>query len=248
MWQQRACARHPRRWRAVAAAMRAPSRCHWMCGVSKLTLPWNTEAGYGALAFDGTLRLNEMLMTRAGLSEADIEAGKARAQEKVKQDNHTPHRNTHHPHKTQNEPKPLSHLLLPLNPSTIQLCFLREIQCVAHLSCARAFRPRCLPRSGRRASLTFHSGANVPSKGERAVPASVFHGRVSCSPPPHPVQREAARSPPLPARHRGMPSTSAVADRYRRRACRPALHRVRLARNTRNRLCSAESWSTLPGS
>lgn len=51
--------------------------------VSKLTLPWNTEAGYGALAFDGTLRLNEMLMTRAGLSEADIEAGKARAQEKV---------------------------------------------------------------------------------------------------------------------------------------------------------------------
>jgi len=27
--------------------------------VSKLTLPWNTEAGYGALAFDGTLRLNE---------------------------------------------------------------------------------------------------------------------------------------------------------------------------------------------
>ena len=51
--------------------------------VSKLTLPWNTEAGYGALAFDGTLRLNEMLMTRAGLSEADIEAGKARAQGKV---------------------------------------------------------------------------------------------------------------------------------------------------------------------
>jgi len=51
--------------------------------VSKLTLPWNTETGYGALAFDGTLRLNEMLMARAGLSEADIEAGKARAQEKV---------------------------------------------------------------------------------------------------------------------------------------------------------------------
>ena len=51
--------------------------------VSKLTLPWNTEAGYGALAFDGTLRLNEMLMARAGLSEAHIETGKARAQEKV---------------------------------------------------------------------------------------------------------------------------------------------------------------------
>ncbi len=51
--------------------------------VSKLTLPWNTEAGYGAFAFDGTLLLNEALMVRAGLSEADIEAGKARAQEKV---------------------------------------------------------------------------------------------------------------------------------------------------------------------
>jgi len=51
--------------------------------VSKLTLPWNTEAGYGALAFDGTLRLNEALMVRAGLSEADVEAGKAHAREKV---------------------------------------------------------------------------------------------------------------------------------------------------------------------
>lgn len=36
--------------------------------VSKLTLPWNTEAGYGALAFDGTLRLNETLVRQAGLS------------------------------------------------------------------------------------------------------------------------------------------------------------------------------------
>jgi predicted phosphoribosyltransferase len=54
-----------------------------MAVVSKLTLPWNTEAGYGALAFDGTLRLNTALVTRAGLSDTDIEAGKARAQEKV---------------------------------------------------------------------------------------------------------------------------------------------------------------------
>jgi putative phosphoribosyl transferase len=51
--------------------------------VSKLTLPWNTETGYGALAFDGTLRLNEALVASAGLGETDIEAGKARAQAKV---------------------------------------------------------------------------------------------------------------------------------------------------------------------
>lgn len=43
--------------------------------VSKLTLPWNTEAGYGALAFDGTLRLNEDLVARAGLTPAQIEDG-----------------------------------------------------------------------------------------------------------------------------------------------------------------------------
>lgn len=51
--------------------------------VSKLTFPWNPEAGYGALAFDGTLRLNEALVTRAGLSPAEIEAGTARTREKV---------------------------------------------------------------------------------------------------------------------------------------------------------------------
>jgi putative phosphoribosyl transferase len=30
--------------------------------VSKITFPWNTEAGYGALACDGTLRLNDALL------------------------------------------------------------------------------------------------------------------------------------------------------------------------------------------
>lgn len=43
--------------------------------VSKLTLPWNREAGYGALAFDGTLRLNDALVARAGLSAAQIDDG-----------------------------------------------------------------------------------------------------------------------------------------------------------------------------
>ena len=30
--------------------------------VSKVTLPWNTEAGYGAVAFDGTVNLNRALI------------------------------------------------------------------------------------------------------------------------------------------------------------------------------------------
>jgi predicted phosphoribosyltransferase len=51
--------------------------------VSKLTLPWNTEAGYGALAFDGTLRLNDDLVAHAGLTASEIDAGRARAAEKV---------------------------------------------------------------------------------------------------------------------------------------------------------------------
>ena len=51
--------------------------------VSKLTLPWNAEAGYGALAFDGTLRLNEALVEQAGLTEAQIEQGAARTRDKV---------------------------------------------------------------------------------------------------------------------------------------------------------------------
>ncbi|MGI5818014.1 MAG: phosphoribosyltransferase [Armatimonadota bacterium] len=43
--------------------------------VSKITLPWNTEAGYGAVAFDGTVRINEPLRRRLGLSREDVEAG-----------------------------------------------------------------------------------------------------------------------------------------------------------------------------
>lgn len=43
--------------------------------VSKITLPWNTEAGYGAVAFDGTVRLNEALLPRLALSQIDIRDG-----------------------------------------------------------------------------------------------------------------------------------------------------------------------------
>jgi predicted phosphoribosyltransferase len=43
--------------------------------VSKITLPWDTEAGYGAVAFDGSVRLNEKLLPRLGLSEGEIQQG-----------------------------------------------------------------------------------------------------------------------------------------------------------------------------
>jgi len=51
--------------------------------VSKITLPWNTEAGYGAVAFDGTVRLNEELLSHFRLSEGQIRAGIRKTEEKV---------------------------------------------------------------------------------------------------------------------------------------------------------------------
>lgn len=51
---------------------------------SKLTIPWNPEAGYGAVAFDGTVVINQNLITRLGLGEATINQGLAQTQEKVK--------------------------------------------------------------------------------------------------------------------------------------------------------------------
>jgi len=51
--------------------------------VSKITLPWNTEAGYGAVAFDGTVRLNRRLVEALKLSEADIQQGVEKTSRKV---------------------------------------------------------------------------------------------------------------------------------------------------------------------
>jgi len=52
--------------------------------VSKVTVPWNTEAGYGAVAFDGTVRLNEKLLTCLGLSDDQVRQGIERTREKVR--------------------------------------------------------------------------------------------------------------------------------------------------------------------
>ena len=51
--------------------------------VSKITLPWNTEAGYGAVAFDGTVKLNQDLMGRVNLTKEDIEKGIEKTTAKV---------------------------------------------------------------------------------------------------------------------------------------------------------------------
>lgn len=41
--------------------------------VSKITLPFNTEAGFGAVAFDGTLRLNKQLLSQIALTKQQIQ-------------------------------------------------------------------------------------------------------------------------------------------------------------------------------
>jgi len=51
--------------------------------VSKITMPWNTEAGYGAVAFDGSVLFNEGILARIGLTEAQIEQGRRATLEKV---------------------------------------------------------------------------------------------------------------------------------------------------------------------
>jgi putative phosphoribosyl transferase len=51
--------------------------------VSKITLPWNTEAGYGAVAFDGTIRLNEAMLAHIRLDPHQIQEGQINTLKKV---------------------------------------------------------------------------------------------------------------------------------------------------------------------
>jgi len=64
----------------IARALRLPLD---IAVVSKITLPWNSEAGYGAVAFDGTVMLNEELLSRLNLSDREIQAGIKKTEEKV---------------------------------------------------------------------------------------------------------------------------------------------------------------------
>jgi putative phosphoribosyl transferase len=51
--------------------------------VSKITLPWNTEAGYGAVAFDGTVKLNKDMLRRVNLTAEDVKQGIQKTTAKV---------------------------------------------------------------------------------------------------------------------------------------------------------------------
>lgn len=51
--------------------------------VSKITLPWNTEAGYGAVAFDGSVLLNQVLVDRLELGADVVADGIDRTRRKV---------------------------------------------------------------------------------------------------------------------------------------------------------------------
>jgi len=66
---------------AIASALALPLD---VAVVSKITLPWNTEVGYGAVAFDGTVRLNEELVRGVGLSEEEIRRGVEATMAKVR--------------------------------------------------------------------------------------------------------------------------------------------------------------------
>jgi putative phosphoribosyl transferase len=50
---------------------------------SKITPPWNTEMGYGAIAFDGSVVLNEGLVRRVGLDREEVARGIANTRAKV---------------------------------------------------------------------------------------------------------------------------------------------------------------------
>ncbi len=51
--------------------------------VSKTTLPWNAEAGFGAVAFDGTVRLNEGMIDRLGLTPEQVDEAVAHTRQVV---------------------------------------------------------------------------------------------------------------------------------------------------------------------
>src|SRR3989337_982054 len=57
---------------AIARALELPLD---VAVVSKITLPWNTESGYGAVAFDGTGCLNQDLVESLRLGEAGADDG-----------------------------------------------------------------------------------------------------------------------------------------------------------------------------
>ncbi|WP_332450824.1 phosphoribosyltransferase [Methanoculleus sp.] len=64
----------------VARALKAPLR---MAVVRKVQIPWNPEAGFGAVTWDGRVFLNRGLMAGLHLSDAEVSAAIAKAKSNV---------------------------------------------------------------------------------------------------------------------------------------------------------------------
>jgi predicted phosphoribosyltransferase len=54
-----------------------------VAAISKITPPWNPESGYGAVAFDGTVILNERTRAYFRLTDQQVAEGVAQTREKV---------------------------------------------------------------------------------------------------------------------------------------------------------------------
>jgi predicted phosphoribosyltransferase len=65
---------------AIAAKWKQPID---VAVVSKILLPWTTESGYGAVAFDGSVWIDEQQVARHGLSSAQVERSTQSAIDKV---------------------------------------------------------------------------------------------------------------------------------------------------------------------
>ncbi|MDX1386555.1 MAG: phosphoribosyltransferase family protein, partial [bacterium] len=73
----------------VAKALAETLRIPWdLAVVKKITPQWNTEVGYGAVAFNGTIKLNPALVEGFGLSteqiKKDLELTKEKVRDRVK--------------------------------------------------------------------------------------------------------------------------------------------------------------------
>jgi putative phosphoribosyl transferase len=71
----------------VPVAVEIAARCGLamdIIPVSKILLPWTTESGFGAVAFDGTCWIDDRLVERFGLDETSIRTALSDAENKVR--------------------------------------------------------------------------------------------------------------------------------------------------------------------
>ncbi|MDV2481310.1 phosphoribosyltransferase [Methanoculleus sp. Wushi-C6] len=66
----------------VARALKAPLR---MAVVRKVQVPWNPEAGFGAVTWDGRVFLNRPLLAGLNLRDAEVSAAVAKARKNVEE-------------------------------------------------------------------------------------------------------------------------------------------------------------------